>query len=319
MSNWTSGVNRNTKLIITRGLPGSGKTTKAKAWVEEDRAHRIRVNRDDIRGMFDDGRFVKGVTEPRVIMARDALIIRGLQKGLDVVCDDTNLPQRTARDLAKLATICKAEFEVWDLTDVNIQICIDRDSARRIDMGEGKEPVGEDVIREHWRKFIHGKPFPLPMPEETEEVLDSREYTPDESLPKAVIVDIDGTLALHGARSPFDETRVHEDRPNPFPIMVAKSLWEHGYTLVIMSGRTRGCYEDTVEWLENNLGVPFKGPFMREIGDGRKDMVAKLELFNEHVRNNYNVVGTLDDRDQVVKMWREVLGITCMQVAPGNF
>ena len=58
-----------TNLIITRGLPGCGKTTYARAWVAEDREHRARVNRDDIRAMLEDGQFVKGVTAPRVLAA----------------------------------------------------------------------------------------------------------------------------------------------------------------------------------------------------------------------------------------------------------
>lgn len=40
------------KLIITRDLPASGKTTWARSWVAEDPIHRTRVNRDDIRAMF---------------------------------------------------------------------------------------------------------------------------------------------------------------------------------------------------------------------------------------------------------------------------
>jgi predicted kinase len=306
------------KLIITRGLPGSGKTTKARYWVEQDTAHRVRVNRDDIRHMFDDGRFINGVTEPRVIMARDALIIRALNKGLDVVCDDTNLPQRTARDLANLARVCKAEFEVWDLTDVNIQVCIDRDKVRTIEEDD-KVSVGEDVIRGMWLRYVKGKPFPLPLPEESENTQLSEEYEPDESLPKAFIVDIDGTLALHGTRDPFDESRVHEDRPNIPVIEIVRALCYNGYRIVIMSGRTTACRDETVKWLDEHLAINYYGPFMRAKGDGRKDNVMKLQLFNEHVRGKYNVIGVLDDRNQVVKMWREVLGIQCSQVAPGNF
>lgn len=124
-------------LVITRGLPGCGKTTYARAWVTEDREHRARVNRDDIRAMLDHGEFVKGVTEPRVLAARDALILALLGKGLDVICDDTNLPQRTARDLARLAKRARAGFEVVDLTGVPWEECIQRDAART-----DKHPVG---------------------------------------------------------------------------------------------------------------------------------------------------------------------------------
>jgi len=39
-------------LIVTRGLPGSGKTTAATAWVAEEPLRRARVERDEIRSMF---------------------------------------------------------------------------------------------------------------------------------------------------------------------------------------------------------------------------------------------------------------------------
>lgn len=36
-------------LIITRGLPASGKSTFARAWVEEDPGNRVEINRDSTR------------------------------------------------------------------------------------------------------------------------------------------------------------------------------------------------------------------------------------------------------------------------------
>lgn len=40
------------KLILCRGIQGSGKTTWAKQWVLEDPEHRVRFNNDDIRNML---------------------------------------------------------------------------------------------------------------------------------------------------------------------------------------------------------------------------------------------------------------------------
>ena len=135
-----------TQLLITRGLPGCGKTTYARAWVAEDREHRARVNRDDLRLMLDDGQFVKGVTEPRILAARDAAVLSLLAKGVDTISDDTNLPQRTARDLARLAKRTGAELTVIDLTDVPLATCLERNAART-----DKPPVPEAAIRGHAR------------------------------------------------------------------------------------------------------------------------------------------------------------------------
>ena len=303
-----------TSLLITRGLPGCGKTTYARAWVAEDREHRARVNRDDLRLMLDDGQFVKGVTEPRILAARDAAILSLLSKGVDTISDDTNLPQRTARDLAKLAKRTGAELTVIDLTDVPLATCLERNAART-----DKPPVPEAAIRDMHARYLAGRTYPLPQPEEPAADADElARYEPKPGTRKAVLVDIDGTTALMSARSPFDETRVHEDRPNVPVITVIRAMAAAGNDVVFLSGRTDGCRTATHEWLCEHLRIPFQGLYMRAAGDFRKDAMVKRELFDRHIRDRYDVTCVLDDRDQVVAAWRE-LGLTCLQVAPGNF
>jgi hypothetical protein len=58
---------------------------------------------------------------------------------------------------------------------------------------------------------------------------------------------------------------------------------------------------------------------MRAEKDNRKDSIIKRELFDKHIRDKYHVDFVLDDRDQVVRMWRRELGLTCLQVNYGNF
>lgn len=147
------------ELTVTRGLPACGKTTRARAWVAEDRARRARDNRDDLRDMLDDGQFVQGVTEARVLAARDALILALLAKGLDVICDDTNLPAGTAWDLKQLAAVFGAEFTVIDMTDVPLALCMARDADRA-----GPRRVGRSVIRGMQERYLDGQPYPLPVP-----------------------------------------------------------------------------------------------------------------------------------------------------------
>ena len=105
-----------TSLHITRGLPGSGKTTFAKAWVDESPTTRTRVNRDDLRDMLFGSRV--GLTfeqEQHVTSASHALVRAHLRRGLDVITDDTNLRPRYVREWRKIAAQHDATFEVHEM------------------------------------------------------------------------------------------------------------------------------------------------------------------------------------------------------------
>jgi hypothetical protein len=132
------------------------------------------------------------------------------------------------------------------------------------------------------------------------------------------MVDLDGTMCLLNGRSPYDETCVRQDRPNPAVLRTVWAMHHAGYLVVFMSGRSEGCRADTEDWLREHYQFIYEGLFMRASGDTRRDAVVKSELFDLHVRDRFNVVAVFDDRDQVVAMWRS-MGLTVFQVAPGAF
>jgi hypothetical protein len=139
------------------------------------------------------------------------------------------------------------------------------------------------------------------------------------------LVDVDGTVALCGDRDPYDETTVLDALPNTSVIVTVQALIRIGYEPIFMSGRTEACRRDTERWLlQYVFRLPMVTPkmysrlYMRAVGDIRPDCVIKLDMFNEHIRDRYNVLLAIDDRNQVVRLWRS-LGITCLQVADGDF
>lgn len=298
-----------TKLIMLKGLQASGKSTWAKDQVAANSGKIKRVNKDDLRAMIDNGKWSKE-NESMIIAARDALVITFLEEGLDVIVDDTNFNPKMERGLRKIAQRCFAEFEVKEF-DVDIETCILRDVAR----GRNGLPwVGEDVIRKTYKDKKRWAGAKITV----DETLLPDFVIWDDDLDSAIIVDIDGTLAEMGDRSPYDFSKVHLDTPHQHIVDLVNDIYWSGKYVIIFSGRDDSCEFETHKWLTGH-GIPYHEVHMRQTGDKRNDALVKKEMFDEFVRGQYNVEFVLDDRDQVVRMWRKVLGLPCLQVAEGNF
>lgn len=144
---------------------------------------------------------------------------------------------------------------------------------------------------------------------------------------KAIIVDVDGTVAN------CEHRRHHLDTnnwPGFFGSMADDGIFEHtievinamrhqGYKVLIVTARPdENDYKQvTQDWLAAN-GIPYDGYYMRQGGDYRKDNIVKQEILGRILDDGFEPVMAFDDRDQVVKMWRE-MGIPCLQVNEGDF
>ena len=77
------------KIILCRGIQGSGKSTWAKQWVLEDPEHRVRFNNDDIRNML--GKYWVPSREELVLDLKIQFIRSSMLAGYDIVIDNMNL------------------------------------------------------------------------------------------------------------------------------------------------------------------------------------------------------------------------------------
>jgi predicted kinase len=277
---------------MTKGLPGSGKSTWAAT------TGHVVVNKDDIRERRC--RPWSPQEEGEVLKIRDREIGIQLSKGGTVISSDTNFAPKHEARFRALCKKYQSEFEIVDFTQVPIEVCIERDAAR--EDGQGK--VGEAVIRKMANTFMPPK-------------VDFTPYTPLPEAPAAILVDIDGTMALMDGRGPYETEKAASDLPN-WPILELVEAMAVYAKIIYMSGRDAKFRNLTLDWL-SKWGVSYDGVLhMRPEGDTRNDSIVKLELFNTHIRDKFNVKFVLDDRDRVVEMWRK-LGLTCLQVAYGNF
>lgn len=288
------------KLLILQGAPASGKSTFARQLAHEDKSYVI-VNRDSIRNSRGD--YWIPSQEDYITSIEEFSIKNALGRGYNVIVDATNLNPITINKWKVIADEFNAEIE-FKMFEISFEDAVARDKLR-------DNPVGEKVIKEFFRKYF---------PEKLTPFFDDRFILkPDVAASQVVLCDIDGTIALRRGRNPYDQSKVLEDAFDPRMNFLLSSLLEK-FQIIFLSGRqdTKQCREDTEKWLKDNLGLSEVTLIMRPEGDFRPDDVVKKELYQKYIKDRYNVVCVFDDRDKVVRMWRN-LGLLCCQVYYGNF
>jgi len=148
---------------------------------------------------------------------------------------------------------------------------------------------------------------------------------------KTIIFDLDGTLAIINERREkatlpngkmdwetfFDPANIELDKPNVPVINVFRVMAAGGYRVGVFSGRDAISYNETLQWLQK-YEVNFDFIRMRPIGSNTPDDVLKKQWLDDELNAGEEILCVFDDRDKVVKMWRDN-GIACMQVNYGDF
>jgi hypothetical protein len=222
---------------------------------------------------------------------------QALQRGHDVIIDDTNCKRNTRQKWEEFAQEQRVRFRVVTFT-TDVNECIKRDKARGETCTTCGKPngamVGEGVIRSQKKDLNEVKV----APKETKEVKITRPYIErtellknggwNVRLPNApwVLVDVDGTVATFTdlktgkqLRGPFDEHRVDVDQVMEVVAEWVRALYPY-YNICIVSGRHDFCGDMTCNWLEMH-GIPFDHILMRYSGDNRSDSPVKEEILKE--------------------------------------
>lgn len=297
-------MKKNKQIIITVGVPASGKTTWAKNFVAENPSY-VKIERDDFRyGMKDisigDKKFENFITELQYKAIHTAL-----NNKYNVIISDTNCNLKYLKVLLE-------EFKYKaDITlkffDTSLEVCVARDSWR-------ERSVGEEIINRMWKGYQdvinEFSTWQFPRQEFI--------YSPtpfDDSLENCIIVDLDGTLAhSNGKRGYYDWKNVGMDDVDLDVWEMIEASFEYGHKLIFLTGRSKECYGETRDWLfqKVNLVASKYQLLMRESKDFRPSTVVKKELYENFIKDKYNVIFAIDDKEDICEMWRS-LGIKAFQ------
>lgn len=304
------------KLILTRGIQGSGKSTWARKWVEEDPEHRIRINNDDMRNML--GKYWVPSREELITHSKNLLAIHAMMSGYDIVIDNMNLNPKEVKfwqDIVKqnneVDSISKYLYEI-EFKDffIPLEECIRRDAMR-------PNPIGEKVIRDTWKRYKH-----FIQTSEVEKYVNNL-IKEDESKPYCLVVDMDSTLCFNTTKRPWYGEGAAEGMINDVPNMGVLRLVErwvkpgpaaYSNNLIIATGRDTSQEEVTKQWLAKYNIYPQEFYFRKQ-GDYRKGVEVKKEQI-EKILEKYNVVAIIDDCEPIVQMYRD-MGLTVLQPNKG--
>lgn len=288
-------------VLILQGLPASGKSTFAKKLVEDSQGAWKRLNKDDLRAMLDHS-IHSPANEAFVEQLRDLLLLESLKAGKNVVIDDTNLWERPIERIQQVVAQYNAEYQEqveinFRRFDTPVEECIRRDSTR-------EKKVGREVIMKMYRQHIvqyQQQPF---------------YQAQDESLPKAIICDLDGTLALVQHRQRTDYRLCHTDGINQPIADLLTTYAQLGYAILLLSDRPETVRQATHNWLQYNR-IAFDKLLLRPLNDTRKETLVKKDLYQQ-LKDHYCIAFVLDDRPEAVDCWRLELGLPCLQVNYGD-
>lgn len=277
------------KAIITVGISCSGKSTLAAQYVEQGYRE---INRDWIRfnivhpgGDWRTYKFkIKQEREVSDIQGR--MITESWGNGENIIISDTNLNAKRRRRLERHLENLGYQVETIGVP-ITREEAVKRDNFRQ-------NGVGQDVIYRQYQEWL--------------DYTGRKVYVPDETKPKAIIVDVDGTVAdMKDYRGPFQWDLVDLDDPRPFVIEMVENYHALGYKVIFLSGRSDVCRDLTRDWLDRHIGfLSWDELYMRKEGDYRKDAEIKEEIFWTELADSYNIVAAIDDRPMMIRRWHEL-------------
>lgn len=294
-------------ITLMVGPPGSGKSTESKAYLQAhgNRSDLVYVNQDS-QGKNHLEVFNKAINDRK-----------------DIVVDRMNFDKKQRNrylDPARKAGYLTRIIVLHVPMDTCMERCMNRKNHETIkDMDSA-----EDAIRRFFRSYERVED------NEVDEVIRKGWVNPSNSV-KAVVCDLDGTLADIEHRRPFvrptdgskpNWPKFFQDMENDKVNYWCKEILDSmvvKYPIIYATGRPEDYMPVTSNWLgKHGLMYPGSRLFSRLYKDSRKDSIVKEIILEFEIKTRYDILMVIDDRKQVVEMWRKH-GYTVLQCDEGDF
>lgn len=288
------------KIIVLQGPPASGKSTWARETAKAGTPYVI-VSRDAIR--LARGDYWIPEQEDYISKLEEYAVISAIGRNLIPIIDATNLNPKTIKKWEDLASEYNCEIE-YKKFYVPFKEALERDANRTLS-------VGKKVLKNFYTKYFYEKFV-------KEVGYDDRPIIESNQLPNCVIVDLDGTVALHQGRLPYDWDKIPTDKCDPRMKSIIEQFVSQSVNIIFLTGRPESARKLTDDWLHTHFPSLTYTLFMRDNNDFRSGEVYKKMMWEAFISLNYNTLCVFEDSNKCVDMWRE-LGILTCQVANGDY
>lgn len=289
----------NKKIIVLQGPPASGKSTWARETAKAGTPYVI-VNRDSIRNAR--GEYWVPDQEDYISDIEEYGVRSAINRNLIPIIDATNLNPQTIRKWEKLAKELDCEIEYKQFY-IPFKEALERDANR-------EQSVGKKVLRKFYERYFYEQ--------YAKEIgYDSRLIRDANEKPDCVVIDLDGTVALHRNRLPFDWDKLGTDFFDPRMYHLIMTYVKTGVKLIFLTGRPESVRLATENWIDSNLQTDYE-LIMRPTNEYRSGEIVKKELWEKYVEPYYNTICVFEDSNKCVNMWRELGLLTC-QVANADY
>ena len=281
------------KIIVLQGPPASGKSTWAREMAKAGTPYVI-VSRDAIRESRGD--YWIPEQEDYITVLEEFAVISAIGRDLIPIIDATNLNPKTIEKWEATAREFNCEIE-YKRFYVPFKEALARDKAR-------SRPVGEKVLKRFYSQYFHE--------EYIKEVgYDNVPIRPHNNKPNCVVFDIDGVIAHHQGRLPFDWDNLENDLCDSRIVEIIKQFNLLAVKIIFLTGRPESVRTKTENWIRKNIpGINFS-LIMRGANDFRSGEIVKKELWEQCIEPKYNTLSVYEDSNKCADMWRELGILTC--------